>query len=215
MSAQPTAHAEPLNVYAGLASVMRALSHIPKGSSRGVNYEFRSIDDVMNALHGPLADAGLVLAVRVLDDWRLDPIAGTNSRTQYQAVFRVSVEVYAEDGSSVTLGPTLAQAHDYGDKAAYQAVQNAFKYLLLDAFVVPTGEPDMDGRHPDVSEEPAPGDAAAHAALLREVDSLVARLDVSDDPDRARRVRAYAEGSTANARSTVSRLRKELGEGAA
>lgn len=145
----------PITVYQGLANVTKALSYITKESSTGVNYKFRSIDAVMNHLHGPLADNGLFLSVRVLDDWQLNPIPGTNNRTQYQAAFRVCVDVYAADGSMVTLGPGLAQSHDYGDKSVYQAQQNAIKYLLLEAFTIPTDEPDMDSRMADESEQPA------------------------------------------------------------
>lgn len=140
-----------MNVYEGMAAVTKAVSHIAKQSSSGVSYEFRGVDAVMNHLHGPLADNDLFLSPRVLDDWSVNPIPGTNNRTQYQAVFRVCVDVYAADGSMVTLGPGLAQSHDYGDKAVYQAQQNAIKYLLLEAFAIPTSEQDMDARHPDES----------------------------------------------------------------
>lgn len=145
-----------LNVYEGMAQVMSALAYIPKGKSPGVSYEFRGIDAVMNHLHGPLADAGLFLSPRVLDDWAVNGIPGSadrqgNPRTQYQATFRVCVDVYASDGSMVTLGPGLAQSHDYGDKAVYQAQQNAIKYVLLEAFAIPTAEQDMDARQADPS----------------------------------------------------------------
>lgn len=143
-----------MNVHEGMAQVMKAVGHIAKSRSQGVSYEFRSIDDVMNHLHGPLADAGLFLAPRVLDDWQANQIPGTKDRVQTQMLFRVCVDVYASDGSMVTLGPGLAQSHDYGDKAAYQAQQNAIKYLLLEAFAIPTAEADMDARSPD----PVPAD---------------------------------------------------------
>lgn len=163
-----TASTTPL-IYRQMAKVVAALSHIPKQRSQGVNYEFRGIDAVMNVLHGPLADNGLFLAPRVLDDWQLNMIPGSNSRVQGQALFRVEVEVFAEDGSSVTLGPGLAQSHDYGDKAVYQAQQNALKYLLLESFCIPTSEQDMDARESDPvpqqpRSQPAPGPRQQPAA---------------------------------------------------
>lgn len=138
-----------MTVHERMAQVIKALSYIPKGSSPGVNYQFRGIDAVMNHLHGPLADNGLYLSPRVLDDWQVNQIPGTNNRTQTQAIFRVCVDVYAEDGTMTTLGPGLAQSHDYGDKAVYQAQQNAIKYVLLEAFAIPTAEQDMDSRQAD------------------------------------------------------------------
>lgn len=141
-------------VHQSMAEVIKAVSYIAKKRSQGVNYEFRGIDDVMNHLHGPLAQNHLFLSPRVLDDWQVNLIPGTptkdgQARSQTQALFRICVDVYADDGSMVTLGPGLAQSHDYGDKAVYQAQQNAIKYLLLEAFAIPTAELDMDAVTPD------------------------------------------------------------------
>lgn len=156
------------NVYEGMAQVIAALSYIPKGRSQGVSYEFRGIDAVMNALHGPLADAGLFLVPRVLDDWQVNGIPGSKDRTQFQALFRIECDVVASDGSKVTLGPGLAQSHDYGDKAVYQAQQNALKYLLLEAFCIPTAEQDMDAREADPSPQPATDPQTVAARWLSE-----------------------------------------------
>lgn len=154
-----------MSVHEAMAKAMVAVSAIQKTSSTSVSYKFRSIDDVMNALHGPLADNGLFLSVRVLDDWQLNPIPGSpdnqgRPRTQFQASFRVEIEVFHSSGESVTLGPGLAQSHDYGDKAVYQAQQNAIKYLLLTAFAIPTEDQDMDARTPDDVPAEIPVDAA-------------------------------------------------------
>jgi len=143
-----------MTVHKKMADALADLSHIPKQRSAGVTYEFRSIDALMNVLHPVLSEHGLFLSPRVLDDWQVVAIPGTpdrngNSRSQFQALFRVCVDVYADDGTTVTLGPGLAQSHDYGDKAVYQAQQNAIKYILLEAFCIPTAEQDMDARHPD------------------------------------------------------------------
>ena len=137
----------------GLAKVMKALNYIPKQTSQGVSYKFRSVDAVFNEIHEKLADADLVLVPRVLDDWQLNMIPGTNNRTQTQALFRLEVSALAADGSSEVIGVGLAQSHDYGDKAVYQAQQNAIKYVLIEAFAIPTADRDMDER--EASEIPA------------------------------------------------------------
>lgn len=157
-------------VHEQMAKVMQAVGSIAKEAGSGVSYTFRSVDAVMNHLHGPLAEHGLVLAPRVLDDWQINQIPGTNNRVQTQAIFRLAIDVYAADGSMLTLGPGLAQSHDYGDKAAYQAAQNCYKYLLLEAFAIPTSEPDMDAREadsiPDVAEQARLGTNALKAEAL-------------------------------------------------
>lgn len=194
---------EPGEVFSRMAKVTAALSYIPKGKSSGVSYEFRGIDAVMNHLHGPLAEHGLFLSPRVLDDWQLNMIPGTNNRVQGQALFRVCVDVYAEDGSCVTLGPGLAQSHDYGDKAVYQAQQNAIKYLLLEAFCIPTAEQDMDGRE---SDSVPTADAAEHARLLAELGSLIPSLP----EDKREAMRDYASRSLGNARAGLERTKELL-----
>lgn len=147
-------------VHEAMAEVISAVAAIAKEGSENVSYKFRSIDATLNALHGPLSANGLFLAPEVLDDWQLNAIPGTNNRTQYQAVFRVQIHVWHKSGESVTLGPGLAQSHDYGDKAVYQAQQNAIKYLLLEAFAIPTAEEDMDAREADLSPTASEADLA-------------------------------------------------------
>lgn len=193
------------NVYQGMAAVTAALSHIPKQRSQGVSYEFRGIDAVMAALHQPLADNGLFLAPRVLDDWRAELVQGTpdrkgNPRHQTQVLFRIEVDVYASDGSSVTIGPGLAQSHDYGDKAAYQAQQNAIKYLLLEAFCIPVDEPDMDGRTPDAAPVP-------DFTVLTELIADAQRVGVEGDFDATVE---WAEQSDQNLVAAINRIRRAI-----
>lgn len=180
--------AEPGEIYQRMAEVLAALSFIPKERSQGVSYEFRSIDALMNVLHGQLAEHGLFLSPRVLEDWQVNMIPGKDNKQQGQALFRVCADVYASDGSWVTLGPGMAQSHDYGDKAVYQAQQNAIKYLLLEAFCIPTAEQDMDGRTPD----------APPAVDLAELETVIgqakeAGVEVDEDS-----VRGYAAKSDAH-----------------
>lgn len=95
-----------------------------------------------------------------------------NDREQVQAVFRIAVDVVAFDGSSIEVGTGLAQSHDYGDKAVYQAQQNAFKYVLIESLLIPTGEQDMDGREADEVPARAPQDAGRVALVKSLYDQL-------------------------------------------
>lgn len=192
-----------MTVHERMAQVTRAVSHIAKQTSKGVTYEFRSIDAVMQHLHGPLADAGLTPSPRVLDDWQVNMIPGTNNRTQAQALFRVALDFYAEDGSMVTIGPGLAQSHDYGDKAVYQAQQNAIKYLLLTAFSIPTAELDMDSRHPDEVPAVSPESVDRLDFLITTVEDLGLEID-------AGKARTYAMQSQAHADKAVTELEDRI-----
>lgn len=175
-------------VHKGLAQVMAGLSHIPKQRSQGVSYEFRSIDAVFNVVHGLMADNGMWFKPVVLDDWQLNMIPGTKDRAQAQALFRLEVFACHTDGSEASIGVGLCQSHDYGDKAVYQAQQNGMKYVVIEAFAIPTAEGDMDARHAD--EVPAP---TADELAQRGTNKLKAEaLDLMGDPDEARAIYAQA-----------------------
>jgi hypothetical protein len=54
---------------------------------------------------------------------------------------------YAEDGSTVSVGPVPAEGLDSGDKATNKALSAALKYALIQTFSIPTedmAEADLD-----------------------------------------------------------------------
>jgi hypothetical protein len=157
-------------VHQRMAAALADLTAIAKERSSGVSYTFRSIDAVMNHLHPVLARHGLFLSPQVLDDWRIENVQTINrdgsARSAVQATFRVQVTVFGANGDRVILGPGLAQSLDYGDKAAYQAQQNAIKYVLLESFAIPTNDDqDMDARQ---VEAPPPFDVKKFARKATE-----------------------------------------------
>ena len=85
----------------------------------------------------------------------------------------------------MTIGPGMAQSHDYGDKAVYQGQQNALKYLLLEAFCIPTAEQDMDAREPDASPALVEGmaEVVARVARAEAADAVLWLLGRSKCPD--------------------------------
>lgn len=187
-------------VHQRMAAAFADVTAIAKQSAEKVNYQFRSVDAVMNALHPILAAHGLFPSPRVLDDWQVNQIPGTNNRMQTQALFRIAVDMYGANGDTVTLGPGLAQSHDYGDKAVYQAQQNALKYVLIEAFCIPTQEEDQDARPAD----------DVPAADLRALEASIARaeaLGVQGQWDRARDV---AKHSQEHADKTVAQVERRI-----
>ena len=193
-----------MTVHDRWAKVLAGLSHIPKESSRGVNYQFRGIDTLMQHLHPLMSEHGLTISPRVLDDWRLERFKDSKDRDVVAAYFRVEVDVIACDGTVLTLGPGLAMSHDYGDKASYQAQQNAIKYVLLESLCVPVDEPDMDSRHP--APEPTPADPGKLAHIRKLYEQLPAGATEKSVED----LLAYAQVSDANADATIAKLEKAL-----
>jgi hypothetical protein len=146
-------------VYGAIRQVMAAMSVAGVAKSQynqGQKFNFRGIDDVMNALSAPLVEAGLLILPRLIERAAMERGTKTGG-----AVLSVSVEVEYDfiavsDGSMHTI-KVPGEAMDSGDKATNKAMSAAYKYACIQAFCIPTtGMPDADAESPEV--------AAAHAA---------------------------------------------------
>ena len=129
-----------MKVYQAIKNVAAAMSHdgiskARKNSQQG--YNFRGIDDVLNALSSALVEAGLLILPRVISR------TVTERETKNGgALFYVTVQVEfdlvsAEDGSKHTVA-TYGEAMDSADKATNKAMSAAYKYLALLTFCIPT-----------------------------------------------------------------------------
>ena len=95
-------------------------------------YNFRGVDEVMNAFAPLLADAGLYLR----------PAYSERSVVERQgksgALIYVTVKgdfTFTDDaGEAVTVGPFYGEAMDSGDKATNKAMAAAFKYAMFQTF---------------------------------------------------------------------------------
>jgi hypothetical protein len=134
-------------VYAAIANVMADIGVAGIGKDRSnqqQGFKFRGIDDVYNALSGPLSARGLMLLPRVLSR---DVVERTTKNGG--ALFYVSLDVEfdlvcAEDGSKHTVR-VAGEAMDSGDKATNKAMSAAYKYACMQVFCIPTeGDNDAD-----------------------------------------------------------------------
>jgi hypothetical protein len=129
-----------VKVYQAIGAVSRALSHqgISKGRKNTTQgYNFRGIDDVLNALSTALVDAGLVILPRCTDR-----VVVERETAKGGAIFNVTCRVEfdlvsVEDGSTHTVA-TFGEAMDSADKATNKAMSAAYKYLALLVFCIPT-----------------------------------------------------------------------------
>lgn len=107
-------------------------------------YNFRGIDDVLNALSSALVEAGLVILPRCTER-----IVVERETSKGGAIFNVTCRVEfdlvsTEDGSTHTVA-TFGEAMDTADKATNKAMSAAYKYLALLVFCIPTeASPDTD-----------------------------------------------------------------------
>lgn len=147
-------------VYAAINAVQRAMARTgiakDRRNTQGSGYNFRGIDDVLNALSPVLAEHGLCIIPRM--------IGRTCEERQSKsggALFYVTVEaefdfVAAADGSRHT-ARTFGEAMDSGDKATNKAMSAAYKYAAFQAFAIPTeAHPDADAETHEVMAEVDP-----------------------------------------------------------
>lgn len=126
-------------IYGKIVEVMRAVGAIGKNKQNThQKYNFRGIDDMYNALHEPMAAAGIFAAPRVLSKER-EERKGSGGGNLIYTILEVEHRFYAEDGSNVPV-VTIGEAMDSGDKSCNKAQSAAYKYALMELFCIPTEE---------------------------------------------------------------------------
>src|ERR1035438_7857386 len=148
MSEPITETVEPKTIQQCLIDVGNKVGFIAKNLvNTDSRYNARGIDDVLGAFHQPLLDAGVfVRPQHRFIEGRYGETTRDNRTSVTRTVTLESTFTFvgpAGDEISIT---AIGEASDTSDKAANQAMQAAMKYAFLQAFVVPTGEADADGK---------------------------------------------------------------------
>jgi len=167
-----TADGTPTVVQA-LAAVMAEVGAVGKDRTNAQQgFRFRGIDDVMNALHGPLARHGVLVVPETLE--RLAETRKTAKGGDMNVVhLHVRFTFHGPAGDMVA-GSAWGEAQDSADKATGKAHSMALKTFLLEAFQVPTqdlADADATGE-PAAPARPAPMTAAAQADAEPRADAL-------------------------------------------
>jgi len=175
-------------------------------------YQFRGIDEVMNALAPLLAKHRLAILPRVLSRSVVERESKGGG-----ALFYVTVEaefdfVSACDGSKHTV-KTYGEAMDSGDKATNKAMSAAYKYAAFQTFCIPTeGDNDADAQTHEpkgyVVQPPAPAPAPAPPPAPAPTGTvLIERVDTS--PTKNPNVTKYL--ITDSNGQTFSTIKAQLG----
>lgn len=131
--------------------VMKAVGAIGKEQFNShQKFKFRGIDQFVNALYPALCDHGVFMVPEcVSEHHEIREVTRSNGNSGVDNVVHLMMKYtfYAEDGSSVTIGPIPAEGLDSGDKSTTKALSFALKYALIQTFSIPTedmSEPDSD-----------------------------------------------------------------------
>ncbi len=138
---------ETKTIYQKLGAVMAEVKAVDKAQKNvQQGFMFRGIDDMMNALHNLFAKHGIIVLPSELEhiqDNYPTKTGGTQFRSRVLMEFRF---VSTDDGSYVTTSG-WGEAADNGDKGYNKCKSIAFKYVLMQMFVIPTkdiADPDKE-----------------------------------------------------------------------
>lgn len=123
------------NVIAALARVSREVGAIEKARSpqSGPKYDYRGIEDVLNAMHGPLHRNGVVIVPRVT---RAEMVERKNGQ---EAQMLVEYRIYGPGGTNDFIDTSVfATGMDQGDKATGKALSYAYKSMAFQLLCIPT-----------------------------------------------------------------------------
>lgn len=147
-----------MNLAQKLNEVTKTVETVPKnGRNEFHKYDYATIADVLRAVRGKLSELQVVVLTSVKEARKDGDIT---------EVFTSHKFVDAETGETLEV-TGYGQGHDKNDKGAFKARTGDRKYLLLETFLIPTGDdpekddpdPTKNGRKPSVngrSPEQAP-----------------------------------------------------------
>lgn len=142
------------NVHQAIAHAMALVRAVGKwGQNKDQGYAFRSIDHFMTALNPAMAKAGVHVVPKVLQRIVDDSHVTGGGKVLRWVDVEMRFRFYGPDGSHVD-AVTWGEARDSSDKATNKAMTGAFKYAIMQTFMVPTQDlQDADQESPQA--EPA------------------------------------------------------------
>lgn len=103
------------------------------------DYQYRSIDDVLNRLSPLLAKHKLCVLPRVLERLMTDR-AGHGEQLLVNVALKVAFDLVSSTDGSSHVVESFGEALDAGDKATAKAMSSAYKHVMLQAFCVPVSQ---------------------------------------------------------------------------
>ena len=171
-------------VYALIPQAMAEIGAIAKTQTNKFDrYQFRGIDDLYNALHGPLSRFGLFIVPHEVKTVTTRVVETQAGKTQLETTMVVRYRIYGPDGSFVE-AESEGVGMDRGDKASNKAQTAAFKVLCFQAFMPPIedgsdSERESPERAPPRERKASPLEMARRALY----NDVKARRDTALTPD--------------------------------
>ncbi|MBE3040561.1 MAG: ERF family protein [Chloroflexi bacterium] len=130
-------------IYARMSKAMAAVGSVAKSHrNKEQNYDFRSIDDMYDAVQPALVENG-IFPVPTVKDCQTSEVTSKSGSKGWHYVMRVEYRFFAPDGSNI-VALTVGESLDYGDKGANKAMTSAYKWALTQVFCIRIKDADLD-----------------------------------------------------------------------
>lgn len=206
-------------VHVAWSHVMAEVQWIRKDrlrADKGGRYNFRGIDDVLNAVGPALRKHGvIVIPIDIAPEYAsITTSGGAHMRLCTAAV---TFAVIGPQGDRLPVDiKTVGEAFDTGDKSSTKAQSVALRTAYLNALAIPTERPELDPEYGPLHELAAPEPPSAadyHAEILRETTSLnrlrQIRAEFGQHPDIAAAEVETETGETITLGSLLTRVGRE------
>lgn len=139
---EPTA----MTVQEAWTAVMRAVQGLGKHQrmTQGGTYNYRGIDDLMNAVGPALREYGVTVLPYVRSINYRD-VQTSNGKPSREVTVIVDYQISGPGGDTMS-GASAGESMDFGDKGTAKAMSVAYRVFLLQALTLPTDEPDPDSQ---------------------------------------------------------------------
>lgn len=168
-------------IHEAIINVMREVGAIGKDKKNSQqNFNFRGVDDAMNATHELFAKHGIFVVPQVIDRTREERTTKSGG-VMYSTLCRVKYTFFATDGSFVE-AIIDGEGMDTADKSTSKAQSIAFKYALFQVLDIPTDiMPDPDAETPPPTK---PKPQPISKTQIAELTALCMTADKKPDADK-------------------------------
>lgn len=142
-------------IFSKMLAIKRDIGSVQKDQRNGgQGWNFRGIDQFMNALHPILNKHGVGINTTVINASEAKFIVNEKTgKTSKNTSIVMQYTFFAEDGSTIS-SQMPAEGVDPGDKGTNKAIAAAFKYCLMQTFCVPTEDlVDADSENATVDDD--------------------------------------------------------------
>jgi len=177
-----------ITIQHALAAVMADVREVRKTErNTGLNFNFRGIDSVLNAVGPALRTHGVVVLPRVIG-YDATPASTSSGKSSLHVIVTVEYQFVGPAGDSLS-ATVIGEAMDYGDKAVPKAMSVAFRTALLQALALPTDDPDPDSQNYERAE--------TESTIAPALGALMQKINTADSAESLAEAVALVQQTTA------------------